>query len=104
MSNFNAGGRTGLSTLNAIECNPLFLSEYEFLVMYTTLIQIYMKIVEIYQLQCKRVYRIKQAKCYRMSSTIPVRLWILSDVYYFNPKIHENSGNTSISMKVGSSD
>ncbi len=63
-----------------------------------------MKIVEICQFQCKCVYGIKQAKCYRMSSTIPVRLWILSDVYYFNPKIHENSGNISTSMQMGLSD
>ncbi len=38
-------------------------------------------------------YRIKHVKCYRMKSTSPVRLWILSALYYFNPQIHEKSEN-----------
>ncbi len=29
----------------------------------------------------------------------PVRLWILSDLYYFNPKIHEKSENDEFQLK-----
>ncbi len=39
-----------------------------------------------------------------MKSISPVRLWTLSDLYYINPKTHENSENISISMQVGLSD
>ncbi len=68
---------------------------------FTTLIQKYMKIVEIYQFQCKGVYGIEHVKCHRMKAIIPVRLWILSDVYYFNPNIHEISGTITTAMQVG---
>ncbi len=59
-----------------------------------------MKIVEIYQYQCQSIYRMKHVKCYRMKSISPVRLWILSDVYYFNPNIHEISGTITTAMQV----
>ncbi len=35
-----------------------------------------------------------------IESLSPVRLWILRDLYYFNPKKYENSGNKSFSMQL----
>ncbi len=47
MINFNESGFIGVSTSNVIECNPYVLYDYEFYVIYTTLIQIYMKTVKM---------------------------------------------------------
>ncbi len=34
-----------------------------------------------------------------MKSISPVRLWILSDLYHFNPKIHEQNENDQFQRK-----
>ncbi len=48
-----------------------------------------MKKSENYQFELKWVNWIKNVKCNRMKSISPVRLWILSALYYFKPQIHK---------------
>ncbi len=52
-----------------------------------------MKNVKIINFIESKVYRIKHVKRYRMYSICPDRLWILTDLYYFNARIHDKSEN-----------
>ncbi len=47
MINFNESGFIGLSTSNAVECNPYALTDYGLLVLFVTLIQKYMTKVKM---------------------------------------------------------
>ncbi len=69
------------------------LTDNAFKVIFNTLVQKYMKKVKMINVNESVIMGLSTSSAMEYESKSPIRLCIRSDLYYFNPKIHEKSEN-----------
>ncbi len=73
--------------------NPLVLTDYGFYVTYTNLFRKYMIKVKTINFNESGFIKFSMSNAIELVHISPLRLCILSDLYYLNARIHEKSEN-----------